>query len=140
MTSGNRWKIRWNRWGCVGSAGKNFAANEVAEIYSARSVDFAVYNFYFVSSSSKQEVAFMVDSNAPRQASDVELVEIADRQGPCISIDDAYNTLRDALVRAAQISGSGRTPFKLKRPATNTEVDHAQMLRLWKLLGMLPEK
>jgi hypothetical protein len=74
----------------------------------------------------------------PRQAPDDELVEIVDRPGPWISVDGVSDTLRGALVRAAEISAAGRSPFKLKRPATNIEVDHLQMLRLWKRLGIVP--
>jgi len=82
----------------------------------------------------------MANQDLTRQASDDELIEILDRREPWISVDGASLTLREALLRAARVSASGRSPFKLKRPATNIEVDHLQMLRLWKRLGIVSDK
>jgi hypothetical protein len=46
----------------------------------------------------------------------------------------------DAIVRAALISGRGRTPHRLAGPGGNVTVSQEQMSRLWKRLGIVVAK
>ena len=74
-----------------------------------------------------------------RQLPDDELVEIADRPQLWISQDGHATTLRSGLVRAAQITDRGRSPYPLES-ATGVRIELAQMSRLWNRLGIVQEK
>ena len=65
-----------------------------------------------------------------------QLQAIADQPALWVNVDGMSNILRAALVRAAQISAEGRTPHMLRGP-DDVEVDHAQLLELWKRLGIV---
>jgi hypothetical protein len=73
------------------------------------------------------------------EKADEELVQIAVADGPWINQDGVTKTLLDALLRAARISQSGQTPYRLSGP-NDVEVQHEQMLRLWKRFGMFHGK
>jgi hypothetical protein len=74
------------------------------------------------------------------QKSDDELLAIVNQKcGAWINQDGIADTLMDAIVRAALISGRGRTPYRLAGPG-NVMVDHEQMLRLWERLGIVVAK
>jgi hypothetical protein len=75
--------------------------------------------------------------DVPRHLSDDELMENLDRPGQWFNLDGRAKTLRDALVRAAEMSGTGRSPRELRQLDNNIEVGHPQMLRLWKRLGFV---
>jgi len=51
----------------------------------------------------------------------------------------AGNTLYDALLRASEISGSGKSPYPLNGP-DGIAIGHGQMLRLWRRLKMAPAR
>ena len=80
-----------------------------------------------------------MDQHPTRQMPDDELVEIADQPQLWISKDGYVKTLRAGLVRAAHITGQGRSPFPLES-ANGTRVELAQMSRLWNRLGIVQEK
>ena len=80
-----------------------------------------------------------MDQHPTRQIPDDELVEIADRPQLWISKDGYVKTLRAGLVRAARITGQGRSPHPLESP-NGTRVELAQMSRLWSRLGIVQEK
>jgi hypothetical protein len=74
------------------------------------------------------------------QKSDDELLAIVNQKcGAWINQDGIADTLMDAIVRAALISGRGRTPYRLAGPG-NVVVGHEQMSRLWERLGIVVAK
>ena len=79
-----------------------------------------------------------MDQHPTRQIPDDELVEIADRPQLWISRDGYAKTLRAGLVRAAQITDRGRSPYPLESPG-GTRVELAQMSRLLNRLGIVQE-
>ena len=80
-----------------------------------------------------------MDQHLTRQMPDDELVEIADQPQLWISKDGYVKTLRAGLVRAAHISGQGRSPYPLESP-NGTRIELAQMSRLWNRLGVVQGK
>src|SRR5262245_43832834 len=76
-----------------------------------------------------------MDQHPTRQMPDDELVEIADRPQLWISKEGYVKTLRAGLMRAANITGQGRSPYPLESP-TGVKVELAQMARLWSRLGI----
>lgn len=80
-----------------------------------------------------------MDQRPTSQMPDDELVEIADRPRLWISQDGYVKSLRAGLVRAAQITDQGRSPYPLEGP-TGVRVELAQMSRLWERLGIVREK
>ena len=77
-----------------------------------------------------------MDQHPTRQIPDDELVEIADQPQLWISKDGYVKTLRAGLVRAARITGQGRSPFPLESPS-GTRVELAQMSRQCNRLGIV---
>jgi hypothetical protein len=67
--------------------------------------------------------------------SDDELVLMADRSGPWYAANSYAATLKDALLRAAEFSGAGGSPYPLQGPG-EVVVGHEQMLRLWRRLDI----
>ena len=68
---------------------------------------------------------------------DDELLTLVDVAGLWTSPDGTWPTLKAALLSAAEISGSGRSPYALKGP--NAElIKHEQMSRLWSRLNIRP--
>ena len=57
-----------------------------------------------------------MDQHPTRQMPDDELVDIADQPQLWISKDGYVKTLRAGLVRAAHITGQGRSPYPLESP------------------------
>ena len=80
-----------------------------------------------------------MDQRPTRQIPDDELVEIADQPQLWISKDGYVKTLRAGLVRAARITGRGRSPSPLESP-NGTRIELPQMSRLWNRLGIVQEK
>ena len=80
-----------------------------------------------------------MDQRPTRQIPDDELVEIADQPQLWISKDGYVKTLRAGLVRAAHITGQGRSPYPLESPS-GVRVELAQMSRLWSRLRIIQEK
>ena len=76
-----------------------------------------------------------MDQHPIRQIPDDELVEIADQPQLWISKDGYVKTLRAGLVRAAHITGQGRSPYPLES-ANGTRVELAQMSRPWSAWGL----
>ena len=70
---------------------------------------------------------------------DDELIEIADQPHLWMSKDGYVKTLRAGLVRAAHITGQGRSPYPLESPS-GVSVELAQMSRLWSRLGIVQEE
>lgn len=72
------------------------------------------------------------------QKSDDDLLALVDR--PMVWTNDVNGisrSLREGLLLTAQISAQGRTPFRLQSPEA-VVIDHPQMLRLWRRLGLVP--
>ena len=70
---------------------------------------------------------------------DDELIEIADQPHLWMSKDGYVKTLRAGLVRAAHITGQGRSPYPLESPSGGS-VELVQMSRLWSRLGIVQEE
>lgn len=73
------------------------------------------------------------------QKSDDELLSDAGRSGPWKSQNGLAPTLQAALLGAAEISGQGRSPYPLEGP-DGERIEHAQMLRLWRRLNIIPSR
>jgi hypothetical protein len=73
------------------------------------------------------------------QKSDDELLNDANRSGPWLSQDGLAPTLNAALLRAAEISGRGQSPYPLEGP-NGERIEHEQMLRLWRRLKIEPPR
>jgi len=86
-----------------------------------------------------QEACYNMEQHLTSQVADDELVEIADQPQLWISQDGYAKTLRSGLVRAANITDRGRSPYPLESPC-GVRVELAQMSRLWIRLGIVQEK
>jgi hypothetical protein len=68
---------------------------------------------------------------------DEQLVTALDQPAVWMSVNLTAPNLRQALSRAAELSEQGQSPYPLK-DLDDTTIDHAQMLRLWERLGLVP--
>jgi hypothetical protein len=71
------------------------------------------------------------------EQSDDDLLLKADRSGPWMSQNGIAPNLTTALLRVAELVGQGHSPYPLQGP-DDVVVGHAQILRLWKRLGITP--
>jgi hypothetical protein len=66
-----------------------------------------------------------------------ELLALVDRPMLWCGVNGVARSLREGLLRAAQVSAKGQTPSPLRSPDGVVVVHRPQMLRLWKRLGLV---
>jgi hypothetical protein len=68
---------------------------------------------------------------------DDDLMRISDDPGFWQSQDGVSDSLRRALLRAAEVSGAGRSPYPI-HGAGGVIIEREQMVRLWHRHGIKP--